>query len=63
MKTFKDTLAAGEIITESGRVFRPVHKEFLDKLPPELVKEMAKRRLEEIKASEKGMSEPGKGKL
>jgi hypothetical protein len=45
-------LEANEIITESGRVFRPVHDDILNKLPPDIVKEMAKRRLEEIEMEE-----------
>jgi hypothetical protein len=38
-----------KIVTESGREFYPAHKDLLDKLPPDIVKEMAKRKLEKIK--------------
>jgi len=37
-----------EIVTKSGRVFRPGNKELLQNIPPDIVQEMAKRRLEEI---------------
>jgi hypothetical protein len=43
-------LERGEIATESGRVFRRHNQEFLDNLPPDIVKAMARRRLEEIQA-------------
>jgi hypothetical protein len=52
MKTSEDTLAKDEIITESGRVFRPGNKEFLDTLPPDIVQEMARRRLKEMQAAD-----------
>jgi len=48
MHTLEDTLVKDKIITQSGRVFRPGNKEFLDNTPPDIVQEMAKRRLEEI---------------
>jgi hypothetical protein len=48
MKTSEDTLVKDEIVTESGRVFRPGNKELLDHIPSDIVQEMAKRRLEEI---------------
>ena len=48
MITSKPTLESGEIITETGRVFRPGQAELLDALPSDIVREMAKRRLEEI---------------
>jgi hypothetical protein len=44
-------LGTDEIVTESGRVFRPAHNDLLDSLPPDIVQEMARRRLEEIKIS------------
>ena len=34
-----------------ARAVRLAHKEFLDKLPPDLVREMAFRRLKELKAA------------
>jgi len=37
-----------EIVTESGRVFRPGNKELLENIPPDIVQDMAKRKLEEI---------------
>jgi len=48
MKISEDTLARDEIVTESGRVFRPGNKDLLEKIPNDIVQEMAKRRLEEI---------------
>jgi hypothetical protein len=53
MKTSEDTSVKNEIVTGSGRVFRPVHEELLEKLPPEIREDMAKRRQEEIAAAEK----------
>jgi hypothetical protein len=41
-------LENGEIVTETGRVFRPGRPELLEALPPDIVREMAQRRLEEI---------------
>jgi hypothetical protein len=49
MKISEDTLAKDEIVTESGRVFRPGNRELLENIPCDIVQEMAKRRLEEIK--------------
>jgi len=40
-----------EIVTESGRVFRPGNKELLENIPSDIVQEMAKRKWEEIKSS------------
>ena len=51
MKTSEDTLVKDEIITESGRVFRPGNKELLENIPSDIVQEMAKRKWEEIKRS------------
>jgi hypothetical protein len=48
MKISEDTLAKDEIVTESGRVFRPGNKELLGNIPPDIVQEMATRRWEEI---------------
>jgi hypothetical protein len=48
MKTLEDTLVKDEIVTESGRVFRPGNKELLENIPSDIVQEMAKRKLEEI---------------
>ena len=48
MKTLKDTLAKDEIITASGRVFRPGNKELLENIPEDIVQEMAKKKWEEI---------------
>ena len=48
MTTSEPILESGEIVTETGRVFRPGKAELLDTLPPDIVREMAKRRLEEI---------------
>jgi hypothetical protein len=37
-------------MTENERkTLQPYYKDFLDKLPPDLVKELARRRLEELK--------------
>ena len=51
MKISEDTLAKDEIVTESGRVFRPGNKELLENIPPDIVREMAVRKLEEINRS------------
>ena len=51
MKTSEDTLVKDEIVTESGRVFRPGNKELLENIPSDIVQEMAKRKWEEIKHS------------
>ena len=51
MKTSEDTLVKDEIVTESGRVFRPGNKELLANIPPDIVQEMARRKWEEIKHS------------
>ena len=56
MKTSEDTLVKDEIVTESGRVFRPGNKELLENIPSDIVQEMAKRRWEEIKHSKKQTS-------
>jgi len=48
MKTSEDTLVKDEIVTKSGRVFRPGNKELLEKIPADIVQEMAKRKWEEI---------------
>jgi hypothetical protein len=49
MKTSEDTLVKDEIVTKSGRVFRPGNKELLENIPPDIVQELAKRKWEEIK--------------
>jgi len=56
MKISEDTLAKDEIVTESGRVFRPGNKELLKNIPPDIVHEMAIRKQEEINRS-KGTTE------
>ncbi|GHT69625.1 hypothetical protein FACS1894110_19450 [Spirochaetia bacterium] len=45
---------------KSGSPVRLAHKEFLDNLPPDLVQEMAHRRLKELKAA--GYEIPGSAK-
>ena len=45
-----------EIITESGRVFRPGNKGLLENIPSDIVQEMAKRKLEEIKQYKKNQA-------
>ena len=52
MKTLEDTLVQDEIVTKSGRVFRPGNKELLENIPADIVQEMAKRKWEEIKRSQ-----------
>ncbi|GMO44557.1 MAG: hypothetical protein Pg6C_06370 [Treponemataceae bacterium] len=37
------------IVTKSGRIFHSAHKELLDSLPPDMARELARRRLEDIK--------------
>jgi len=44
-------LVKDEIVTESGRVFRPGNKELLGNIPSDIVQEMARRKWEEIKRS------------
>jgi hypothetical protein len=42
-----------KIVTDSGREFHSVHKDILEKIPAEIVTEMAKKRLEEIENEKK----------
>jgi len=58
MKTLEDTLAKDEIVTESGRIFRSGNKELLDNIPSDIVKEMAKRKWEEIQSSKEKQQIP-----
>jgi hypothetical protein len=53
MKTSDDTLVIDKIVTGSGREFHSVHKDILDKIPAEIVMEMAEKRFEEIKNEKK----------
>jgi hypothetical protein len=57
MNTSKNISVLDEdaIITESGRVFRPAHKDLLESLPPDMVKELARRRLEDMSVSRIGV--------
>ena len=48
MNTLDNTLAKDEIVTESGIVFRPAHKDLLENLPPDMVQELARRRMKDI---------------
>jgi hypothetical protein len=48
MQASEITLERDEIVTTSGRVFRRHNQEFLDNQPPDIVQDMARRRLEEI---------------
>ena len=54
MKTLEDTLVKDEIVTKSGRVFRPGNKELLENIPADIVQEMAKRKWEEIERYKDG---------
>jgi hypothetical protein len=54
MKTSEDTLVKDEIVTKSGRVFRPGNKELLENIPADIVQEMAKRKWEEIERYKNG---------
>jgi len=54
MKTSEDTLVKDEIVTKSGRVFRPGNKELLENIPTDIVQEMAKRKWEEIERYKEG---------
>jgi len=54
MKTSEDTLVKDEIVTKSGRVFRPGNKELLENIPADIVQEMAKRKWEEIERYKEG---------
>jgi hypothetical protein len=38
-------------VTKSGRVFRPYNQELLDNMPEDIVRELARRELEKIKAA------------
>jgi hypothetical protein len=53
MKTLNDTLELNDtdelLVTKSGRIFQPYHKDLLDNIPSDIVREMARRRIEEIK--------------
>jgi hypothetical protein len=49
----EDTLVQDEIVTKSGRVFRPYHRDLLANIPAEIVKEMARRELEKIEADKR----------
>ena len=62
MRISEPILENGEIVTESGRIFRPGQVELLESLPPDIVREMAKRRLEEIARykAERANAEPQK---
>jgi len=50
----EDTLVKDEIVTKSGRVFRPGNKELLEKIPSDIVQEMAKRKWQEIERCKNG---------
>ena len=52
--SLEDTLVKDEIITKSGRVFRPGNKELLENIPADIVQEMAKRKWEEIERYRNG---------
>ncbi|MHC6202116.1 hypothetical protein ACYULU_02865 [Breznakiellaceae bacterium SP9] len=41
----------GEFVTDDGRIFRPLYKGMLDKMPQDIVHELAKRRLKELEAA------------
>jgi hypothetical protein len=56
MKTSEDTLVKDEIVTKSGRVFRPGNKELLENIPADIVQEMAKRKWEEIERYKDGQA-------
>jgi len=51
MKISEDTLAKNKIVTKSGRVFHSGNKGLLENIPPDIVQEMAMRKLEEINRS------------
>jgi hypothetical protein len=55
MQTLEKNLVSDDkvIVSKSGKKFRSYHQELLDNMPPDLVKEMARRRLEEIAEAEK----------
>jgi hypothetical protein len=50
-------LENGEVVTESGRVFRPHYKELLDAMPQDIVRELARRRLKELEQDKKANPE------
>ncbi|MDR3300934.1 MAG: hypothetical protein LBT01_00195 [Spirochaetaceae bacterium] len=59
MKMSEDTLVQDEIVTKSGRVFKPYHRDLLDNIPAEIVDEMARRELEKIEADKRGKAFSG----
>ena len=48
MNTLDNTLVKDEIVTESGRVFHTAHKDILESLPPDMIQELARRRMKDI---------------
>jgi hypothetical protein len=38
----------GDFVSKDGRVFRPLYGDMLKKMPKDIVRELARRRLEEI---------------
>jgi hypothetical protein len=51
MKTSEKPLDRPDEIVIQGRVFKPMYKHLLDKMPRDLVQEMARRRLDELNAA------------
>ena len=49
----------GEYVKD-GRVFKPLHKNLLDRMPKDLVQEMARRKLAELEAQDKEIAEIAK---
>lgn len=50
MKTSEKTSDRPDEIVINGRVFKPVYKHLLDNMPRDLVQEMARRRLDELRS-------------
>jgi len=61
MKTSEIMLGDGKIITETGRIFRPGRAELLESLPADIVREMAKRRMEETGRYKARRADAGSG--
>jgi hypothetical protein len=55
MQTLEKNLVSDDkvIISKSGKKYRLYHQELLDNMPPDLVTEMARRRLAEIAEADK----------
>ncbi|MDR2471154.1 MAG: hypothetical protein LBD09_03475 [Treponema sp.] len=58
MKTSEKPSDKEDEIVIKGRVFKPVYKNLLDNMPRDLVQEMARRRLDELKSGAASQKKP-----